>query len=346
MKLNESARILLDRYLLGIRRSLPEKKGSDIAAEIESALLDRLDERFSGSAEVNEEQLTGLLEEMGSPRKVAASYGSHRMLIGPRLYPSYLMVLRIVVPVVAGALTLALIIGAIAGEAEASWKMVLEYVSSLFNGMFMAAAWVTLIFAIFERVAEDQTASELADFEKFKKDDLPQLADKDTRPSIAGTVFEIAAAVLGLAFFTYILSSGGSFPVYYNPGVKMGQITVFTANFLRFVPVMMAITGVEIVRSAILLVQMQHNVLSKGLNTLTTVAHILLAAFMLGAFPLINLDWLQAVANTAGWDMAAIQAGVDTGIRWLLYLSIFGSAVDLIRQVVRAVRNPAGLSAK
>ena len=51
MKLNKSARELLDRYLLGVRRALTGKKREDITAEIESSLLDRMEERFSGDQE-------------------------------------------------------------------------------------------------------------------------------------------------------------------------------------------------------------------------------------------------------------------------------------------------------
>ena len=47
MKLNNNARVLLDRYLLGVRRALTGKKRDDIAAEIESSLMDRLEERSS-----------------------------------------------------------------------------------------------------------------------------------------------------------------------------------------------------------------------------------------------------------------------------------------------------------
>ena len=84
MKLNNSARVLLDRYLLGVRRALTGKKREDIAAEIESSLLDRLEERFLGDQEISEAQVKEVLQEMGSPRKLASSFEPQRSLIGPR----------------------------------------------------------------------------------------------------------------------------------------------------------------------------------------------------------------------------------------------------------------------
>jgi len=126
MKLNNSARVLLDRYLLGVRRALTGKKREDIAAEIESSLLDRLEERFSGDQEISEAQVKEVLQEMGSPRKLASSFEPQRSLIGPRLLPAYLLVLRIVVPVVVGALTLSIIIESLTGGLDSSAIPILE----------------------------------------------------------------------------------------------------------------------------------------------------------------------------------------------------------------------------
>jgi len=71
MKLNKEARELLDRYLLGVKRELTGKQREDIAAEIESYLLDLLEERFPKSKEIVESQMKEILQEMGAPRKIA-----------------------------------------------------------------------------------------------------------------------------------------------------------------------------------------------------------------------------------------------------------------------------------
>ena len=99
---------------------------------------------------------------MGSPRKLAASFGPQRSLIGPRLFPAYLLVLRIVVPVVVGALILSIIIRAFTGEADSGTFPAVKYLATLWNGAFSAAAFVTLTFAIIERVNEEKEIEELA----------------------------------------------------------------------------------------------------------------------------------------------------------------------------------------
>ncbi len=315
MKLNKSARELLDRYLLGVSRALAGKKREDIAAEIESSLLDRLDERYPDAQEITETQVKEVLQEMGSPRKLAASYSPQRSLIGPRLFPAYLMVLRIVVLAVVGALTLSIIIGILAGNAVGSTAPILEFLGTLWNGALMAAAFVTLTFAIIERVNEEKDIEELVDMEKFSEADLPDLNDTASQPSVTGTVFEIVMGVIGLAFFTYILNNDGQLPIIFNSASGVTQVQVFTDSFLQYVPVMMAITGLEITRNVLLLAQGRHSSLTNWWKTIMEGAHMVLTVLLLGSFPLITLDDFQSLPFTAGWDVERIESSVNLGLK-------------------------------
>jgi len=154
MKLNKNASEILERYLLGIRRALTGKKREYIVKEIESSILDQLEERCPDSSEITNAQIKDVLGEMGSPRKLAAQFSPQRYLISPHFFYAYTLVLRIVVPVVIGALLLSLIIGTITGFSNNSSLPVLEILGKLWNGVFMAAASVTLVFAIIECVSE------------------------------------------------------------------------------------------------------------------------------------------------------------------------------------------------
>ena len=341
MKLNNSARVLLDRYLLGVRRALTGKKREDIAAEIESSLLDRLEERFSGDQEISEVQVKEVLQEMGSPRKLAASFGPQRSLIGPRLLPAYLLVLRIVVPVVVGALTLSIIIESLTGNGVGSGIPILEYMATLWNGAFSAAAFVTLTFAIIERVNEDKEIEELKEFEKFSVENLPEIDDTNKQPTTPGTVFEIVMGVIGLAFFTYVLNNNGQLPTYINLASKMTQVRVFTDNFLQFFPVMMAITGLEVARNAMLLVQGRQSSLTNWWHVIMEGAHVVLSVFLLRSFPLIMLKGFQPLFVTAEWDLAQIEPGINTGLKVIIILSLIGTGVEIIRHMFQEAKNPA-----
>src|SRR5512145_610145 len=90
---------LIDKYIAEIGKHLPRKNRADIEAEIRSTLEDMLEERKQLSGEEDDATVVQLLKEYGAPRKVAESYTGKRYLIGPSLYPTFILVTQIVVSV-------------------------------------------------------------------------------------------------------------------------------------------------------------------------------------------------------------------------------------------------------
>ena len=92
---------LIDTYVSEVGRRLSRKTRADIEAEIRSILQDMLEERSQKTGKPVDEELTlEVLKEYGAPEKVAATYQGDRYLIGPRLYPIFMLVLRIVLIVI------------------------------------------------------------------------------------------------------------------------------------------------------------------------------------------------------------------------------------------------------
>ena len=240
-----------------------------------------------------------------------------------------------------GALTLSIIIEFLTGGLDSSAIPILEYLGTLWNGAFSAAAFVTLTFAIVERVNEEKEIEELKEFEKFSIDNLPEINDTNKQPTISGTVFEIVMGVIGLAFFTYVLNNNGQLPTYINLASKMTQVRVFTDNFLQFFPVMMAITGLEVARNAMLLVQGRQSSLTNWWHVIMEGAHVVLSVFLLRSFPLIMLKGFQPLFVTAEWDLAQIEPGINTGLKVIIILSLIGTGVEIIRHMFQEAKNPA-----
>src|SRR5512145_2155464 len=90
---------LIDRYIAEVGKHLPRKQRADIQAEIRSTLEDMLEERKPAEGSVDDAMTIALLKEYGSPREVAESYVGPRYLIGPRVYPTFELVTKIVVAV-------------------------------------------------------------------------------------------------------------------------------------------------------------------------------------------------------------------------------------------------------
>jgi hypothetical protein len=213
-----------------------------------------------------------------------------------------------------------------------------EFIGSLFSGVLSAAGAVTLAFAIIERLMETREVEEIKELEEFNLSDLPELPQEEQAFRPAGTIFEIIITALGMAFFIYLRITGGALPVYANPGTQVGMAHIFTANFLKFIPVILVLNGLEMGRSITLLVQSRPSALTNWWAIVSKGANVVLNGFMLGALPLITLDFFRRIPGlnpSAQADQIA-----NTVLAILLGLSLLGSLVDIIRSSLRELRNP------
>ena len=339
MKLNRSARELLDRYLLGVKRELTGKQREDIAAEIESYLLDLLEERFPKTEEFTEAQIKEILQEMGAPRKVAAQYSPQRYLIGPRLFPAFFLVLKIVIAAVIGALTLSFIINSVIGETSITWLAVLEYLGTIWSGMLSTVGSITLVFAIIERVGEGKEIKELDELQEFNLPSLPELPADEKKPGKIGLSIEIALSIIGIAFFTYVNNTGGYVPYFLNPQAEMEIVQVFTDNFLQYVPLILALAGLDLTRNIMLLVLGYHSALTNWWQICTQSAHVVMMAFMIKSMPLITLGAFRNI-GAADFDFVHIESLANTGIAIGMGVGIVGTSIEIIRKVIREIRSP------
>src|SRR5512140_3524156 len=147
---------LIDKYIAEVGKHLPRKNRADIEAEIRSTLEDMLDERSEGTqgkGAADEAAVMELLKEYGAPREVAATYNPHPYLIGPRMFPMFEMILRIVFVVVIAASFLGLGVSlSKTGMSGAAFASTLgEWFTDLFGGLIAAFGNIVLVFAILER---------------------------------------------------------------------------------------------------------------------------------------------------------------------------------------------------
>ena len=339
MKLNKDAKELIERYLYAVKKELSGKQRDDIVAEIESYLYDLLEERFPENVEVKEKELESILKEMGSPRKVAAQYSPHQYLIGPRLFPMYKIVLKIMLLVVLGALTLSMVISNVVEYSANGWKLLLEYLGTLWSGGLSVVGVITLIFAIIERTTEGKNIEEIEELKELKISELPQLPEKEKKVDRVSLFVEIVVNILGMIFLTYIQKTGGLVPVWGNASSTSQMMRLFTENFIPFIPFSLGLTGLEISRNTVLLVQGYHNALTNWWDVAQKIASCVLLGFMISALPLISLDFFRVLEETSALAQYEAQANIGLGV--LMGLGIFGNIVELIKQIGREIRNPS-----
>ncbi len=339
MKLNKDAKELLERYLYAVKKELSGKQRDDIVAEIESYLYDLLEERYPKNADVDEKELEAVLKEMGSPRKVAAQYSPNQYLIGPRLFPLYKIVVKIMLLVVLGALTLSMIISNIVEFSGSVWQVMLEYLGTLWSGGLSVVGVITLIFAIIERTTEGKNIEEIEELKELKISELPELPEKEKEISRIGVSLEILLGIIGMVFFIYIQKTGGLVPYWRNDGGSSEMVRLFTENFIQFIPFSLALTGLGVTRNITLLVQGYHNALTNWWDAALKIADSILLVFLISSLPLFTLDLFRVLEETSVLAQYEVQA--NTGLGVLMGLGIFGNIVELIKQIGREIRNPS-----
>ncbi len=93
---------LIDRYISAVSDILPAKLRKDTVTEIRSLIQDALDDRSKTEGHPpDDEMMVAVLKQFGSPENIVAPYLPEKYLIGPRLFPTFLMVIRIVLPIIA-----------------------------------------------------------------------------------------------------------------------------------------------------------------------------------------------------------------------------------------------------
>jgi hypothetical protein len=91
-----SSNDLLARYLQAVGFWLPRATRHDILAEISEDLQSQIEDRSAGlNRSLNDAEIADILKQRGRPMIVASSYLPHQSLIGPILFPSYKLTLKI-----------------------------------------------------------------------------------------------------------------------------------------------------------------------------------------------------------------------------------------------------------
>jgi hypothetical protein len=92
---------LLERYLQAVGQYLPPATREDVLAELRVNLQAEMDERAAESeSPLTESEVAAILKAHGRPMLVAPRYLPQRYLIGPELFPFYLLILRKALPFV------------------------------------------------------------------------------------------------------------------------------------------------------------------------------------------------------------------------------------------------------
>ncbi len=191
---------LIERYLQEIGRHLPRPQRKDILSELRSSLMDTLEAKFGGN--VTPDAVEQVIKEMGPPRKVAASFHAEgQYLIGPTLYPTFKLILGIVLAAVIGGQLLALMIALALGNRSVSLPADLAVIA---NSLPAAVGMVVIVFALLQRYGVRPVVEEGV----FDPRKLPALeGDEPIKPG--EQIVSIIVGVVVLALLSQFAMGGG-----------------------------------------------------------------------------------------------------------------------------------------
>lgn len=225
---------LIDKYVAEVGKHLPRKNREDIEAEIRSTLEDMLDERKSSSGSLDEATVIEVLRNYGPPQEVASRYQSHQpqYLIGPRLFPIFVLVTRVVFTVLIALSLIGLGTDLVERGSTAAGFLssLIDWGTGIFNALIVAFGNIALVLAILERVGLGcEVESEKKEWDPRELYNTPDPDQIDPPDHIATIIFTF----LGLAILNLYPNLIAIHVV--NNGTQT-SIPIFTETFFRFLP--------------------------------------------------------------------------------------------------------------
>jgi hypothetical protein len=326
---------LIDNYIAEVGKHLPRRNRADIEAEIRSTLEDMLEERKQAQGALDDAAVIELLKEYGAPRKVAESYVGPRYLIGPRMYPFFEMVTRIVL-IVLTAVTLAGIGISLAKSGLTGpefLKTLGSSILSLVGGLITAFGNIVLAFAILERVLPKK------DFEKEWEDWDPKELASEPDPDrvslgeqIAGIIFMILFLVV-LNLYPNLIGFG-----FFSEGHWTFITPVLTKAFFSYLPWINILIVLQMGFHLYLLRHGSWNIASRAANIVLELADIALAVVMLQGPALVAMT-PEKLAGTPLADVAELFAkGANLLPILILTIVIIISSIEVIQAIYRLLK--------
>ena len=338
---------LIDTYVSEIGRRLPKKARADIEAEIHSTLEDTLEERSRKAGRpVDDDLVVEVLKELGRPEKVAASYLGERYLIGPQLFPTFELVLKIVLSVFG---ILALIgLGVQLARSGVTLLNLFDGIAGVGSAFIAALGNVVLVFAIIEWVIRSERLSAKAKAPAKEQTWNPRTLEKISPPDrvkmgegIGDIVFDFAAIVL-FNFYPRLLGFTSSLNSLVETGSWSSVTTfpIFTDLFFsRFVPWLTLVWGLDILLNIIVLRMGSWKTATRLCNVAIRAGAIAIGAVMLATAGLLNLS-TDAIIGAGPLDASTAQllaTMARQGFASVLVIVMIVEGIEIVKHLYRII---------
>jgi hypothetical protein len=322
---------MIDRYIYQVIKRLPQAQRADIEAELRGLIDDMLAARADSPSK---DDVAAVLRELGRPSELAAKYkGSKQYLIGPEYFDTYLLVLKIVLAVSAFGMVLAQSIGYVSAPPQSFFSALGLFFAAVFSGLVQAFAWVTAVFALIERLAGKAPWKG----NEWNPADLPPVP---TQKATIRRSEPIAGIVFTVLFLVVMNAAPQLLGAYMKADGVLTIVPVFNMEVFRLLlPLIDVMICIGLVKELLRLIVGRYTIsLSVALVVLSVVSMFMFIHLFGPASAIWNQSFMAQLGTE--WSMSAQAAHVWSIIpKILVGLCIFGTVVDGIQTVVRAVRH-------
>jgi hypothetical protein len=323
---NKNKDTLVERYLAAVSENLPAKQRQETITEIRSLIQDALDDRSEAEGrEVDDEMVVEVLKQFGPPEKIVAPYLPERYLVGPRLFPIFLTVLRIALPIIAVLALVGYWTGLHPALPLTGSELTTNILKSLGNTVtivFQAFGNIVIIFAILQwTLPEFKSAAKEKAWNPRNLKAIRQ-PDKIKRGEL---ITEIFFTLVALIVFTFYVDKIG---IYNNFNGQWSFTPILTSAFYAYIPWLDLLWVLTIIMDTILLRRGSWEVGSR-------IFAIALNLFSIGitASILTNIQYLYTLQGALGELGASgiFNSALNQVLILALAIAIIGSAVKIIR---------------
>jgi len=326
---------LIDAYVDEIGQHLPRKMQMDLKTEIRSLVEDTLESRSQAeNRPVDDQMVVEVLKQFGSPAKMAAKYLPPRYLIGPRLFPLFWLVARIVLAVL-GAVALVSLGFQLSQEATSIHQAlpivgqaILDFVTTALS----ALGNMVLAFAILEQLLPKKVLSEVTEEDWDPRTlQIKPAEDRIAMPGLVAGILLTLAAILVFNFYPGLLNFR------YLQGGRWVSSPILSEAFFRMLPWITGLWILEIVKDAVLLRQGRYTLPIRWFEVALKAAGIGVALALLLGPSIVRPDAFSSLPE-AGEILSAMLPAV---VRGALFLAVLLNGIELVRTIYRlVVRRP------
>lgn len=280
---------LQERYIAAGLKHIPPAEKDGVEKAMRRIIAERLQERGNASEETEREVLRGL----GSPRILAEKQLKEPPhLIGPELYGTYFLIVKIVMIVA--------VIGTLIGNTIdfiVNGETILRYIAQSFAAAIGVAigafGWVTLVFAIMEKTAKQKILTEIQ--EDWSLADLPEKEAPQKPFSRVGVIIGIIFTVL---FIILVNQYSHLVGFYYTMDGSREMIPMLNQEVFRsYLPYINGMLVLQLLFSASKLVFRKWTYPVATANLILNVLSFVLLWFILQDAAILNQELVAKIAE-------------------------------------------------